>query len=156
MKITILAVGKKHDPKLQEAISDYSKRLNHYVKLEWKLLDVKLPTSMGNERIRTLESDAIRKELRRNDTSILLDERGDHLTSPELANTIQGHMNSGVQNIVFIIGGAFGVDNNLLNQVSFKLSLSKLIFPHQLVRLILLEQLYRAHTILAGEKYHHI
>ena len=156
MKITILAVGKKHDPKLQEAISDYSKRLNHYVKLEWRLLDVKLSPSMNNSHIRSLESNSIRKEIKSNDTCVLLDERGVDLTSPKLADTIQNYMNNGSQNIVFIIGGAYGVDESLLDQIDFKLSLSNLIFPHQLVRLVLIEQLYRAYTILAGEKYHHI
>jgi 23S rRNA (pseudouridine1915-N3)-methyltransferase len=156
MKITILAIGKKHDPKIEESISDYSKRLGRYVKLEWRLLDIKLPPSANGDKIRTLESNVIRKELNQSDTSILLDERGNSLTSPEFANTIQGFMNSGLQNIVFIIGGAYGVDDDLFNHVDFRLSLSKLVFPHQLVRLILLEQIYRAHTILAGEKYHHV
>jgi 23S rRNA (pseudouridine1915-N3)-methyltransferase len=156
MKITILAIGKKHEPKLESAILDYTARLNHYTKCEWKLLEAKITPSLEIEQIKQVESDLIRKQINQKDAVILLDERGSDLTSPALAERIQKLMNSGIQNLVFVIGGAYGVDESLMERADLILSFSKLVFPHQLVRLILIEQLYRAHTILAGEKYHHI
>ena len=155
MKITIVAIGKKHDPKLLSIIEDYTKRLNHYVKSEWKLVEAKITSSMTNEQIKNAESDVMSSLLSNEDTVILLDERGTELSSVELATKLQHFMNSSTKNVVFIIGGAYGVNEKLMKKADFTLSLSKLVFPHQLVRLILIEQLYRAHTILAGEKYHH-
>ena len=155
MKITIVAIGKKHDPKLLSIIEDYTKRLNHYVKSEWKLVEAKITSSMTNEQIKNAESDVMSSLLSNEDTVILLDERGTELSSVELATKLQHFMNSSTKNMVFIIGGAYGVNEKLMKRADFTLSLSKLVFPHQLVRLILIEQLYRAHTILAGEKYHH-
>jgi len=155
VKITILAIGKKHDSKLEASIKDYTSRLNHYVKCEWKLVEAKITASMNDDQIRRKESDTLRVHISDSDVVTLLDERGTELVSPALAGRIQKFMNSGVQNVIFIIGGAYGVDELLMQRADFILSLSKLVFPHQLVRLILVEQLYRAHTILAGEKYHH-
>ncbi len=155
MKITIVAIGKKHDPKLLSVIEDYTKRLNHYVRCEWKLVEAKITSSMTSEQIKNAESDSISTLLSDEDTVVLLDERGTELSSVELATKLQHFMNSSTKNMVFIIGGAYGVNEKLMKRADFTLSLSKLVFPHQLVRLILIEQLYRAHTILAGEKYHH-
>ncbi len=155
MKITILAIGKKHDSKLEASIQDYTSRLNHYVKCEWKLVESKITASMNDDQIRRKESDTLRTHISDSDVVTLLDERGSELSSPALAQRIQKFMNSGVQNVVFVIGGAYGVDEAFMQRADFIWSLSKLVFPHQLVRLILAEQLYRAHTILTGEKYHH-
>lgn len=155
MKITIAAIGKKHDPKLVDSIEGYTKRLQHYVKCEWKLVETKITQSMPEETIKNAESEMLCSLFSQEDVVILLDERGAELTSPALADKLQSFMNSSIKNVVFIIGGAYGVNEELMRRADFTLSLSKLVFPHQLVRLILAEQLYRAHTILAGEKYHH-
>lgn len=156
MKITILAVGKKHDPKLVSVIDDYIGRLTHYTEVSWRLIEAKISSSMNPDQIKNLESDLLLAQLNQGDVVVLLDETGVQLSSIELADKLQGYMNQGRKNIVIIIGGAYGVSENVFKRSDFILSLSKLVFPHQLVRLILVEQLYRAHTILAGEKYNHI
>lgn len=155
MKITILAIGKKHDSKLEASILDYTKRLKHYTAVSWELLEAKITPSMTGEQIKKLESDGLRAKLSDSDVVILLDERGSELTSLLLAKRTQKFMNSSVQNLVFIIGGAYGVDEDLQQRADFIWSLSKLVFPHQLVRLILIEQLYRVQTILNSQQYHH-
>lgn len=156
MKITILAIGKKHDPKLATAIDEYVGRLAHYADLSWKLIEAKISSSMNPDHIKKLESDLLLNQLAQSDKVILLDESGNQLSSIELSDKLQKYMNHGDKNIVFVIGGAYGVGEDIIKRSDFIWSLSKLVFPHQLVRLILIEQLYRAHTILAGEKYHHI
>lgn len=155
MKITILAVGKKHDPKLLAAIEDYTKRLSHYTSIDWKLIEAKITGSMTEAQIKATESSAILSYIANKDVVVLLDERGLQLTSPALAEKFQNFMNSGVKQVVIVIGGAYGVTEDLMQRADFIWSLSKLVLPHQLVRLVLAEQLYRVHTILAGEKYHH-
>lgn len=155
MNITLLAVGKKHDPALAESILGYTKRLTHYVKVRWLLVEAKITSSMSEPEIKDIESKVLGVHIEENDTVILLDERGKSLTSPELATLVQKYRNQSTKNIVFIIGGAYGVNEDLMKRADFIWSLSTLVFPHQIVRLILAEQLYRAHTIIAGEKYHH-
>lgn len=155
MKITILAIGKKHDAKLEASILEYTNRLKHYTAVSWELLEAKITPSMNTEQIKKLESEMLHSKLSESDIVVLLDERGSELNSILFSERIQKFMNASVQNLVFVIGGAYGVDESLQERADFIWSLSKLVFPHQLVRLILVEQLYRAHTILAGEKYHH-
>ena len=155
MRITILAIGKKHDPKLVDAIMDYTKRLKYYSPVQWELVEVKITPSMNSEQIKTAESNILYSKINASDTVVLLDERGNELSSPTLAKQIQNYLNTSVQNVVFIIGGAYGIDTVLQQRADLIWSLSSLVFPHQLVRLILIEQLYRVHTILAGEQYHH-
>ncbi len=156
MKITILAIGKKHDPKLLSSIEDYTKRLQHYTPITWDLIEAKISSSMSPDEIKQIESELLLSKLRPEDKVILLDERGTQLSSIENAQAIQKHLNKGTKHLVFVIGGAYGVSDELKARADFIWSLSPLVFPHQLVRLILVEQLYRAHTILAGEKYHHV
>lgn len=155
MKITLLAIGKKHDPKLQAAIEDYTGRLSHYCTVRWHLVEAKITASMSNTQIIAEESATILRSIPVQSTVILLDETGDILSSTQVAEKLQKLMNNGTKEVVIIIGGAFGVSSAVKQRADFTWSLSKLVFPHQLVRLILVEQLYRAHTILAGEKYHH-
>lgn len=155
MKITIVAIGKKHDPKLESSVADYSKRLAHYSTIEWRLVETKITSSMAESEIRETESKVLLSQIDDADYVVLLDERGTQLTSVKLADTLQKIMNQSTKNLLFIIGGAYGVNEELMNRANFTWSLSDLVFPHQLVRLILIEQLYRAHTILAGERYHH-
>jgi 23S rRNA (pseudouridine1915-N3)-methyltransferase len=155
MRITIAAIGKKHDPKLEAATLEYAKRLSHYTNLSWQLFEAKITPTMSAAEIKEHESRTLLEWLKPDDVVILLDERGHEMSSLKLAETLQLHMNRSVKHLVFIIGGAYGVSQELTERATFVWSLSPLVFPHQLVRLILAEQLYRAHTIIAGEKYHH-
>lgn len=154
MRITILAIGKKHEPKLEAAILDYTKRLGHYTQATWRLVEIKLG-NLSAEEIKRAETKLLIAQIKPEDKVILLDETGVQLSSPENAEKLQKHLNKGTKHLVFIIGGAYGVTDELKTRADFIWSLSPLVFPHQLVRLILVEQLYRAHTILASEKYHH-
>ena len=156
MKIKILAIGKKHDPKLIGAIDDYTKRLGHYSSVNWSLVEAKIGSSMNSEQIKQIESELLLSKINSEDEVILLDEAGQQLSSIGLSERLQGYMNNATKNLTFIIGGAYGVNEDVKQRANFVWSLSDLVLPHQLVRLVLIEQLYRAHTILAGEKYHHI
>lgn len=151
MSYHIIAIGPRHEPDLLTMMESYEKRLGRFGGVDWTLLPY---GSQDENTARRVESDALRAKLRDDDYVILLDERGTQLTSPALA----AHLNtlrSASKRIVFIIGGAYGVDDTLRERAHFLWSLSNLVFPHQLVRLILLEQLYRAHTIMENHPYHH-
>lgn len=151
MAISVLAVGKKHESWVLEGIERYQKRLRAPFAAEWSLIP---HSSLEGQSARQEESERILSRLKPNDYVILLDEQGLNLSSPALATLI--HDQLGVsQSIVFIIGGAYGVDSTIHRRAQTVWSLSKLVFPHQLVRLILIEQLYRAQQISSGGKYHH-
>ncbi len=143
MKIVCITVGKKHDANLADAIGDYEKRLNNF---SWHLI----PSSEKAQ-----ESQAIIKQLNDEDVVILLDERGKMWTNDRLAYALETIQNKSVKRLIFIIGGAFGVDISLQKRANYILALSPLVFPHQIVRLLLVEQLYRTYSILADGKYHH-
>lgn len=155
MKLLLLAIGKKHNPKIAAAIKDYTDRLDRYYPINWQLVDAKSSASLPEERLRDEESRQLLRFLRPEDVVILLDERGAQLKSTDLAKKIQIYANQGKKRLVFVIGGAYGVNKEFRQEADVVWSLSKLVFPHQLVRLILVEQLYRSCTINAGEKYHH-
>lgn len=155
MNITIEAIGKKHIPYLKSAIEDYSDRLRHYTALDWQLVEARTSNTMNQDQIKSMESELLLSTISPQDTVILLDERGQEVDSVQLANKIQHYRNRAVKNLVVVIGGAYGVSRPLEQRADFIWSLSKLVFPHQLVRLMVAEQLYRAHTILADENYHH-
>jgi 23S rRNA (pseudouridine1915-N3)-methyltransferase len=144
MKITILTVGKAHDRGLSGTISEYQLRLQKHTKLEWMFI----PVSDKNQ-----ESHGILKQLR--GYVILLDETGSLITSPELSERLEKLQNSAAKELTVVIGGAFGVNDAVKQRADFIWSLSPLVFPHQLVRLIVIEQLYRAFDLLSGGKYHH-
>ncbi len=149
--LRIIAVGKKHEAWVWEGIERYEKRLKKPYDTEW----VFLPHSMFEaDRARQEESERILARLRDDDVVILLDERGKNIDSPALSSLIEDEISRGKQ-IVVIIGGAYGVDETIHRRANFIWSLSKLVFPHQLVRLILIEQLYRAQEIARGGGYHH-
>ncbi len=156
MKITILAIGKKHDAKLVNSINDYTKRLSHYVTIDWRLVETNTASSMTELQVRQLESEALLKNVVADDTVYLLDEKGTQLSTIEFSEKLQVVRNQSTRHLIIIIGGAYGVSKALIERADMVISLSKMVFPHQLVRLLLIEQLYRAHTILAGEKYHHM
>lgn len=154
MQIILLSIGKRHDPALAAAIGTYTGRLSHYTAVQWRLLEP-AKGRLDRQTQRKQESDTLRRELLPGDAVVLLDERGTQLDSPGFAHLLGRHQQQATQRLVCIIGGAFGVDEALRARADLVWSLSPLVFPHQLVRLILAEQLYRAFTILRGEPYHH-
>lgn len=154
MKLLLLAIGKQHDSLLADVINNYTKRLQHYCKPSWRLLDA-AKGKITLDVARRTESSAIRAEITPDDFVILLDERGRQLSSPALAKLLEARQQQATKRVVFIIGGAYGVDDDLRKRADFVWSLSNLVFPHQLVRLILTEQIYRAFTIIKNEPYHH-
>lgn len=157
MKIQLWSIGKNHESYVKEGVEDFSKRISKYYPVEWKLLAPAKQTSSSIEAdIKKQEAQSIINGLQKDDFLVLLDERGKQLTSPALASFMEQRANESIKNVVFLIGGAFGVDGIVFKRANFAWSLSPLVFPHQLVRLILAEQLYRACTIIRNEKYHHI
>jgi 23S rRNA (pseudouridine1915-N3)-methyltransferase len=156
MKIACWSVGKTHESYIKEGVKLFTDRLQHYFKTEWTLLPVPKSTGMLSEMdLRRKEAEMILDWLEKDDYLVLLDEKGRSLSSEGLATFIQTRANESTKRIVFLIGGAYGVDEMVKKRANFCWSLSTLVFPHQLVRLILSEQLYRAATILRNEKYHH-
>jgi 23S rRNA (pseudouridine1915-N3)-methyltransferase len=153
LKLSIFSVGKTHDSYIKEGVEQFTKRVTHYYPIEWQLIT---PSKLTDAiQIKKAEATSILKALTTTDILILLDEKGKMLSSPGLANLIQQKANQSAQRIVFLIGGAYGVDDEIKKRANFTWSLSELVFPHMLVRLILTEQVYRACSILANEKYHH-
>ncbi|HBB58249.1 MAG TPA: 23S rRNA (pseudouridine(1915)-N(3))-methyltransferase RlmH [Chitinophagaceae bacterium] len=156
MKLACWSVGKAHESYVKEGIDQFTNRLQHYFKTEWTLVPVPKSTGMLSEiDLRRKEADTILDWLEKDDYLVLLDEKGKSLSSEGLATFLQTRANESTKKIVFLIGGAFGVDEKVKKRAQFVWSLSSLVFPHQLVRLILAEQLYRAATIIRNEKYHH-
>jgi 23S rRNA (pseudouridine1915-N3)-methyltransferase len=153
MKITIITIGKPSSKHISELIDDYQKRVKFNI--EWAVIPHQTKINQP-ELIIKQESDLIIKklELKRGDYKILLDESGKIINSNELAKIIDDSANNSL-NLIFIIGGAYGVSEELKKKVDFMWSLSKLVFPHQIVRLILTEQIYRAVSINKGSSYHH-
>lgn len=156
MKILLYSVGKPHDSYVKQGIEEFTKRLNKYFQAEWKIIaPPKNAASLNEAELKKQEAKLILGQLNAEDFLVLLDERGKQFSSPQLANFIQQRANESTKVIVFLIGGAYGVDELVFERANFSLSLSSLVFPHMLVRLVLVEQLYRACTILRNEKYHH-
>ncbi|MBK0421847.1 23S rRNA (pseudouridine(1915)-N(3))-methyltransferase RlmH [Leucobacter sp. CSA2] len=152
MSVRIFAVGKKHESWVSEGIGRYEKRLRKPFDASWQLLS---HSSRNGEAARAEESERILAKLGRDEFVLLLDERGRNVDSLALAATLRGAFDAG-RSVTVLIGGAFGVDDRVRSRADFVWSLSKLVFPHQLVRLILAEQLYRAQEIAAGRPYHHV
>ena len=151
MAITALAIGKKHESWVTDGIERYTKRLRKPFDLTWKLLP---HSSREHDAARDEESARLLSSIKPADFVILLDERGTNVSSGELARKIQGQFDAG-RSVAVVIGGAYGVNADLTRRADFVWSLSQLVFPHQLVRLILAEQVYRAQEISAGRPYHH-
>lgn len=151
MSYRIIAIGPRHDPQLAAAVADYEKRLGRFGGVQWRLLPY---SPLEGTAARRAESLDILSKIKDGELLVLLDERGLELTSEGLAKRLEGWRGSG-KRLTFVIGGAYGVDESLHRRADFVWSLSSLVFPHQLVRLILIEQLYRAHTILDNHPYHH-
>ncbi|MCW3112393.1 MAG: Ribosomal large subunit methyltransferase [Segetibacter sp.] len=156
MKIQLWSVGKSHESYVKEGIEDFTKRISKYYPVEWKVLAPAKQTSNSIEAdIKKSEAQTVLAALQKDDYLILLDEKGKAITSPQVAGMIEARANNSVRNLIFLIGGAFGVDDAVKTRANFIWSFSPLVFPHQLVRLILSEQIYRACTIIRNEKYHH-
>ena len=151
MSVTVLAIGKKHESWVSEGVTRYEKRLTKPYDLSWRLLP---HSSRQQEAARAEESQRILAKIAPSDHVILLDERGTGFDSPGLARHLQSAFDVGTP-VVLIIGGAYGVDASVHERADRVWSLSGLVFPHQLVRLILAEQVYRAQEISAGRPYHH-
>lgn len=151
MTIRILAVGKRHEAWVAEGIARFTKRLKKPFDVDFRFVH---HATAGEQRSREEESAAIEKQLKPADHVILLDERGKNFTSPKLAGHVQQLFDTG-RHPVLIIGGAYGVNDRLRARANTVWSLSNLVFPHQLVRLMVIEQVYRAQEISAGRPYHH-
>ena len=156
MKIHLWSIGKNHEPYTRAGVEDFTRRISNYYPVQWNLIPPPKNAGMLSEMdLKKKEGEIILDWLGKDDYLIALDERGKQLSSEGLAELIRKRGNESVKNLVFLIGGAYGLDEAVLKRANFKWSLSPLVFPHQLVRLILAEQLYRACSILKNEKYHH-
>lgn len=156
MKLQLWSVGKSHENYVKEGVEIFTKRIGNYFPVEWKIMaSPKNAGALSESELKEKEGELILSQLKKDDYLIVLDEKGKNFTSEELAAFIQQRANESQKQLIFLIGGAFGVSKEVLQRAQFKWSLSKLVFPHQLVRLILAEQIYRACSILRNEKYHH-
>jgi 23S rRNA (pseudouridine1915-N3)-methyltransferase len=156
MKIQFWSIGKNNEAYIKSGVEEFTNRISKYYKVEWNIIPVPKNAGMMSEMdLKKKEGEMVLNFLNKEDYLVALDERGKQLSSEGLADFIQKRANESTKTIVFLIGGAFGLDEAVLARANFKWSLSQLVFPHQLVRLILAEQVYRACTILRNEKYHH-
>jgi 23S rRNA (pseudouridine1915-N3)-methyltransferase len=156
MKINLWSIGKPHEASLKPAIDDFTKRISRYFPVEWKILPVpKNTSSIRENELKLKEAGMILSFLKKDDYLVVLDEKGEMFSSESLASFLESRSNHSIRNLVFLIGGAYGLDSSVKSRANHTWSLSDLTFPHQLVRLVVTEQLYRACTILKNEKYHH-
>jgi len=157
MKLQFWSVGKAHESYIKEGVDDFTKRVTKYFPADWLIIaPPKNAASLNEPALKKQEAILILQQLQQDDYLILLDERGRQFSSPELATFLQQRANESTKRLIFLIGGAFGVDETIFKRANLTWSFSKLVFPHMLVRLILTEQVYRACTIIRNEKYHHI
>jgi 23S rRNA (pseudouridine1915-N3)-methyltransferase len=156
VKVKLIVIGKTKSKFLLDGENEYQKRLKHYCKFsELIISDVKNAGKLSKRELKEKEGNLILESLKNSDYIILLDDKGITLSSIEFSEFLNKKMISSTNELVFIIGGAFGFSESVYKRANTKLSLSKMTFSHQMVRLIFKEQLYRAFTILKGEKYHH-
>ena len=156
MKFQFWAIGKNHEPYVKEGVELFTKRISNYYAVEWNLIPMpKNAASLSESELKKKAGETITNLLQKEDYLVLLDENGKQINSEELAKFIRLRGNESIKNIVFLIGGAFGVSEEVKKRANYQWGLSKLVFPHQMVRLILAEQIYRACSINRNEKYHH-
>lgn len=156
MTIKLILIGKTDSPELNDLINLYSQRLKHYIKFELIIIpDLRNTKNLTEGEQKSKEGELILKQLDNSDQIILLDERGKQYSSIEFSDFLQKKMNSGIKNLVFVVGGPYGFSDTVYKRGNGKLSLSKMTFSHQMVRIFTVEQLYRAFTILRNEPYHH-
>jgi len=156
MNIKLLAIGKTDNKALQQLMDDYMKRLSFYIKFELEVIpDIKNAKNMSEAQQKEKEGEIILSKLSPTDQLILLDENGKSFSSVGFSEELQKKMNSGIKTLVFVIGGPYGFSKEVYAKAQGKVSLSAMTFSHQMVRLFVIEQIYRAFTILKGEPYHH-
>ncbi|WP_372793516.1 23S rRNA (pseudouridine(1915)-N(3))-methyltransferase RlmH [Lutibacter sp.] len=156
MKIKLLTIGKTDDKNLQTLIEAYQNRLKHYINFELEIIsDIKNVKNLSEQEQKEKEGELILKKLLPTDTLILLDEKGKEYRSIDFSTYLQKKMNSGIKQLVFVIGGPYGFSDEVYKKSVGKISLSKMTFSHQMIRLFIVEQIYRAFTILKNEPYHH-
>src|SRR6478735_4647036 len=156
MKIHFWTIGKAHEAYIKEGTEIFTKRISNYYPVQWNI--IAMPKNAGNmtePELKIKEGEIVMDQLKKEDYLVVLDERGKQMSSEGFAMFLQQRANQSEKNIVFLIGGAYGVSNEVFKRANYTWSLSQLVFPHQLVRLILAEQVYRACSILKNEKYHH-
>lgn len=154
MRVEVWAIGKTSEPYLETGIAIFEKRLGHYLPFGWVVIpSAKIKTTDGQQ-LRQEESKIILSKLQNDDYLVLLDERGQQFSSMELSKWMEHRLTDSRRRMVFLVGGAFGFSPEVYARANAQLSLSKLTFSHQMVRLFFLEQLYRAMTIIRGESYH--
>ncbi len=157
MKTILYAVGKTDEEYLNFGIGKYGQRISRYTPFEFVILpDIKNTKNLSESVQRAKEGEMILKQIEPGDYVVLLDENGKEYTSVGLSEWMSGIFLQGHKRLIFIIGGPYGFSDDVYKKADAKISLSKLTFPHQLVRLLFMEQLYRCHTILKGEPYHHV
>ena len=156
MEICVVCIGKTSTQWIQEGLSHFESRIIKYIKFSSiNIPDIKNVKSLSVDLIKEAEGKAILKCLNRSDFVVLMDERGKEFTSKEYADWFQRQMNSGIKRLVIIVGGPYGFSKDVYARADSLISLSKMTFTHEMAKLILTEQLYRAFTILKGEPYHH-
>ena len=156
MKVRLILVGKTISKYLIEGNNEYEKRLKHYIPLDISVIpELKNTKKLTEEQQKVKEGELILNQISEQDHMVILDENGKQYSSVEFSNFIEKQMISGLRNLTFVVGGPYGFSKNVYNRANSKISLSKMTFSHQMVRLIFLEQLYRAMTIIKREPYHH-
>ena len=156
MKIKLLVIGKTDDKNLLQLIENYQKRLQHYIGFQSEVLaDIKNVKNLSQLQQKEKEGELILSKLQNTDQLILLDEKGKEFRSLDFANFLQKKMNSGIKQLVLVVGGPYGFSETVYKKAMGKISLSKMTFSHQMIRLFIVEQLYRGFTILKNEPYHH-
>lgn len=149
-------MGKTNHVALRDWLPEYQKRLSHYVRFEWtELPELKNTKNLREVTLKEEEGKRVLKQLSSQDTLVLLDEKGSQYSSKGFADFLQKRMNAGTKNLVFVIGGPYGFSAEVYARAQYKISLSAMTFSHQMVRLFVAEQLYRAFSILNNEPYHH-
>ena len=156
MNIRLIAIGKTDNKSLQTLIDDYTKRLSFYVKFDLEIIpDIKNVKNLSEAQQKEKEGELILSKISATDQLILLDENGKTFSSVCFSDYLQKKMNSGIKTLVFVIGGPYGFSEEVYKKAQGKISLSAMTFSHQMVRLFVIEQIYRGFTILRNEPYHH-
>ncbi len=156
MKVQFWVIGKTTDTYLLPGFNDYKNRLKRYCQFEYiEFSAAKIGKGSSEKEIKSKEERAVLEKLQKSDFLVLMDEKGQENTSEKFASFLSSHQMRGTKNLIFLIGGAYGFSSNVYERANIKIALSKMTFTHQMVRLIFTEQLYRAFTIIKGEKYHH-
>ena len=156
MKILLLVIGKTDEKYLIEGMDKYRNRLKHYIGFDYEEIpDIKNRKTLSEAQQKKLEGDLIIAKIKAGDKLVLLDDKGKDYSSLAFSKHLQQQMNSGIKRLVFVVGGPYGFDASVYAKAQGKLSLSKMTFSHQMIRLFMVEQVYRAMTILKNEPYHH-